>query len=164
MKSVPVIGARNLEATRPGGQSSLNYQIVVARKQTLLQPNGKRSTVVVFERVSRAQLDEDRTGKTAKDAKRAISILKDRMAAQGLPSKRVKEVLRHMFVPSASHAFEVDKRALDGKALDALIESGKMKTGKTRFADAASLIPDKPVAKAPLPAREIILPELPDDL
>ena len=157
MKSLPVIGQRNLDLARAA--DDMIFDIVVAEKQKACSPSGKLETVIVFRRVPREALDMDRTGKTRKDAKRAISMIKDELASKGVPPKKVKKMLDMMYTLSSKDNLSRDKRALDSRTLDKLVTARHFATGKTRFDDEIAVIPQK---LRPLPT-QVDLPELPPD-
>lgn len=157
MKSVHVIGQRNLDPARAADDKI--FDIVVAEKQKTRSPSGKLETVIVFRRVSRDMLDQDGSGKTLKDAKRAVSMIKDHLTAKGLSAKQVKNLLDHMYTLSSKDNLSRDKRALEARALDRLVHAGQFATRKTRFDEGVAVIPQKP---RPLPT-QIDLPELPPE-
>ncbi len=157
MKTTPVIGQR---ALNPDKNFSVKPGVVVAHNQNLRTPGGKKEKLIVFSRVPYSQLAEDKSGKTKLAAKRALNILQERLKKGGLPPEKIDNLLQHMYA-KVEGKLESDKNALGSDALDSLLETGKLKYGKVRFAGNDQQIPAKPVPSAPLPTT-VDLPELPD--
>lgn len=160
--STPLIGRRALNGPDEFG---VKFEVAIAEKQKMMTPNGKREKLIVFSRVPQSRLDEDTTGKTQRAAKRAVTVLRDRMAKSGLPRDKIDFLMQKMFA--------VDRRALknneiktldnvlDAKALDVLLGNKAMKSGKVRFSDEIQTVPAAPV-KPRAASAPIELPPLPD--
>lgn len=157
MKTTPIIGQRALNLEKNVGVSS---DVVVAHKQKLYTPGGKKEKVIVFSRVPQSQIKQDKSGETKRAAKLAVTIMQDRLQKRGLPTATIDHLMQNMYA-KAEGKIEVDKNALDSIALDTLLETGKLKSGKVRFADDDHQIANKPIPDAPLPTT-VNLPELPD--
>ncbi len=157
MKLPPIIGQRSL---KPETNFGLNSDVIVAHKQKLYTPGGKKETIIVFSRVPQSQIKSDKSGDTKRSAKLAVTIMKDRLEKRGLPPASIDRLMQNMYAKAVGK-MEVDKNALDSRALDALLQAGKLNSGKVRFAKENQQIPDKPIPSAPMP-KEIVLPELPD--
>ena len=88
MRPLHIVGQRNLDPVRAADNSK--YDIVVAEKQKTYSPAGKLETVVFLRRVPRESLDMAGSAKTARNAQRAISLIKAKLAAKGLSPKKSK--------------------------------------------------------------------------
>ena len=157
MKTTPIIGQRTLNPEKNAG---ISPDVVVAHKEKLITPGGKKEKLIVFSRVPQSQLKLDKSGKTQIAAKLAVKIMQERLEKRGLPPKQIDYLMSNMYV-KADGKMEVDKRALDSNALDSFLDTGTLKSGKVRFADDEKQIPNKPVPSAPLPT-QVNLPKLPD--
>lgn len=158
MKSTtPIIGQRALNPEKSFG---VNSDVVVAHKQKLHTPGGKKEKVIVFSRVPQSQIKQDKSGETRRAAKLAVTIMHDRLEKRGLSPAKIDRVMQHMYV-KAEGEMETDKNALDSHVIDALLDQGKLKSSKLRFADDVKQIANKPNPSAPLPTK-VDLPELPD--
>lgn len=157
MKTTPIIGQRSLNTEKNFGSTS---DVVVAHKQNLRTPGGKKEKVIVFSRVPQAQIKHDKSGKTEHAAKLAVTLMHERLEKRGLSPEKIDNLMRHMYA-KVEGKMETDKNALGSEALDTLLETGKLKSGKVRFADAAQQIRDKPIPSTPMPTT-VDLPELPD--
>ncbi len=169
--SIPIIGRRDL---RDENHFGIKYEVVVAEKQKMNVPGGKREKVIVFSRVPQSQLYEDTTGKTRSAAKRAVTLLRERLQKSGLPKERVDALMQSMYAVDQrgikNHVMKTLDHTLDAKALDVLLEKKAMKSGKVRFSEQAKAVPAPPVltrpastpmAPSPLPAI-LDLPPLPE--
>lgn len=157
MKTPAIIGQRSLNPDKNFGVTS---DVVVAKKQKLYTPGGKRETVIVFSRVPQSQIKQDKSGETKRAAKLAVKIMRERLEKRGVPAATIDRLMQHMYA-KVEGKFEVDKNALDSHALDTLLEKGTLKSGKVRFAEDDGQIPNKPAPGKPLPTT-VDLPELPD--
>lgn len=157
MKTTPIIGQRSLNPEKNFGATS---DVVVAHKQKLRTPGGKKEKVIVFSRVPQAQIKQDMSGKTGSAAKLAVTIMQERLKKRGLSTEKIDNLMQHMYA-KVEGKMETDKNAFGSEALDTLLETGKLKSGKVRFAGDDKQIPTKPVPCSPLPT-SVDLPQLPD--
>lgn len=172
--SIPIIGRRDLSGPAEFG---IKYEVVVAEKQKLQVPGGKREKVIVFSRVPQARLEEDGTGKTLRAAKRAVSLLRERLQKSGLGKTQVENVMQNMYAVDQQAIKRGEMKslptALDAKALDVLLEKRAMKSGKVRFSEETTALPNSthspaaqtvPASPSPTPAASSLndLPSLPD--
>jgi hypothetical protein len=157
MKTTPIIGQRTLI---PENSFGVNSDVIVAHKQKLRTPGGKKEKVIVFSRVPQSQIKLDKTGETKRAAKLAVTIMQERLEKRGVPPATIDRLMSTMYM-KIEGKMETDKNAFDGHALDALIEKRVLQTGKVRFADDDKQIVNKPIPSAPLPTT-VNLPELPD--
>ncbi len=164
--STPFIGRRDLTGPNDFG---VKYDVVIAEKQKMMAPGGKREKVIVFSRVPQSRLEEDTTGKTQRAAKRAVNLLRERLQKSGLSKDKVETLMQNMFAVDQrgfkNNEMKTMSNALDAKALDVLLEKKAMKSGKVRFSeeDQAMPTPDARQASASTSAPTTIdLPPLPD--
>lgn len=157
MKTTPIIGQRSRVQEKSFGLSS---DVVVANKQKLLTPGGKKEKVIVFSRVPQSQLKLDKSGETKLAAKLAVKIMQDRLEKRGVPPATIERLMQTMYA-KVEGKMETDKNALDSRALDTLLETGTLKSGKVRFAESDNQISNKPIPRAPM-STTVNLPELPD--
>lgn len=160
--STPMIGRRDLTGPDEFG---VKYEITIAEKQKMIAPNGKREKLIVFSRVPQSRLEEDTTGKTQRAAKRAVTVLRDRLEKSGLSRDKVDLLMRNMYAVDRAAVKNNDMKtlsnALDAKALNVLLEKKAMKSGKVRFSDETQTVPTSPVKPRAAPA-SVELPPLPD--
>jgi hypothetical protein len=160
----PIIGRRS---SAGANEFSTNYQVVIAEKQKLVTPSGKKEKLIVFSRVPQSQIHEDTSGKTARAAKRAVTIIRERLEKSGSPKATIDKIMRSMYAVDqravAAGDMKSMKTALDAQALDALIEKKKMGTGKVRFAEESQTItvPDTPNSAVESVLKDIALPRAP---
>ncbi len=159
----PMVGRRDLS---PEQRTGVKYEVVIAEKQKLVSPSGKREKTIVFSRVSQSRLDEDTTGSTLRSAKRAVSLLHERLKKTGLPRDKIEAAMSNMYA--------IDQRAvkqgklmtrndaLDAKALDTFIDKKLVKSSKVRFADETTELPQPTSSPLTMPT-SIELPPLPND-
>ncbi len=164
--STPLIGRRALTGPNDFG---VNYDIVIAEKQKMTVPGGKREKLIVFSRVPQSRLQEDTTGKTQRAAKRAVNLLHERLQKSGLSKDKVDMVMKNMYAVDQrglkNNEMKTMSNALDAKALDVLLEKKAMKSGKVRFSGEDQTVPAPNARKASastLPPTTIDLPPLPD--
>lgn len=160
--SIPMIGRRDL--TGPDN-FSMKYEVAIAEKQKMMAPSGKREKLIVFSRVPQSRLDEDTTGKTQRAAKRAVTVLRERLEKSGMSKDKVEMLMQKMYAVDRhsikNNEMKTLSNALDAKALDMLLEKKAMKSGKVRFSEATEAVPASP-ALPKAAAATIELPPLPD--
>ncbi len=160
--STPMIGRRALNGSDDFG---VKYEVTIAEKQKMMAPNGKREKLIVFSRVPQSRLEDDTTGKTQRAAKRAVTMLRERLEKSGLPKDKVEVLMKNMYAVDQravkSSEMKTLSNALDAKALDVLLEKKAMKSGKVRFSDETQTVPARPVPPRAMPT-SVELPPLPD--
>ncbi len=166
--STPIIGRRDLSGPTDFG---IKYEVVVAEKQKMQVPGGKREKVIVFSRVPQARLEQDETGKTQRAAKRAVSLLRERLQKSGLCKAKIETIMQNMYAVDQQAIKRGEMKsmstALDARALDVLLEKRTLKSGKVRFSEDTVALPDTPPTPGSGPAAHvgplsIDLPPLPD--
>ncbi len=164
--SIPLIGRRDLNGPNEFG---VRYEVTIAEKQKMMAPNGKREKLIVFSRVPQARLEEDTTGKTRRAAKRAVTILRERLEKSGLSRDKVDMLMKNMYAVDRrgvkNHEMKTLSNALDAKALDVLLEKKAMKSGKVRFSEETQTVttPPAPLRAAPTSVELPPLPDLPSE-
>lgn len=140
------------------------YDVVVATSQSVITPQGTKTRVRVYSRVSPEQIASDTSSKLAKGAAKAraridgaIDKLKgkpelkrqlhDLMAAQ--VKGNITESSRQHAAPDAFHYFNKQRLHWPEKMV--------------RFVDAPAAEIPRPQVQAPAVPTEVILPELPPD-
>ncbi len=158
----PLIGRRNLSGPDHFG---VQYDVVIAEKQKMMAPGGKLEKVIVFSRVPQSRLHEDTTGKTRSAAKRAVTLLRERLQKCGLPKEKIDTLMQNMYAVDQrgfkNNDMKTLKHALDGKALDVMLEKKAMKSGKVRFSDSAETV-TAPPTRSPASSAPVAMPSLPD--
>lgn len=164
--STPMIGRRALNGPDDFG---VKYEVTIAEKQKMMAPNGKREKLIVFSRVPQSRLEEDTTGKTQRAAKRAVTILRERLEKSGLSRDKVDLLMKNMYAVDQrsvkNHEMKTLSNALDAKALDVLLEKKAMKSGKVRFSEETQTVPTPPAPPRAMPTSVELppLPELPSE-
>ena len=160
--STPMIGRRALNGPDEFG---IKYEVTIAEKQKMMAPTGKREKLIVFSRVPQSRLEEDTTGKTQRAAKRAVSILRERLEKSGLSRDKVDLLMKNMYAVDQravkNGEMKTLSNALDAKALDVLLEKKAMKSGKVRFSEETQAVPARSVPPRAMPP-SVELPPLPD--
>ena len=160
--STPMIGRRALNGSDEFG---VKYEVTIAEKQKMMSPSGKREKLIVFSRVPQSRLEEDTSGKTQRAAKRAVTILRERLEKSGLPKDKVEALMKNMYAVDRRAVKNGEMKtlgnALDAKALDVLLEKKAMKSGKVRFAEETQTVPTPSAPPRAMPT-SVELPPLPD--
>jgi hypothetical protein len=141
------------------------YDVIVAKKETFITPDGLKGRARVFSRVTPEQIREDPSGELRSGAKKAKSFLTEAISKLKVPDQK-KQRLRDMMTAqvkgniqsSSKEFFGVDGfQILDKATLHLSVQK------QVRFVDANnSQIPTKQLAAPTLP-KEVILPELPPE-
>lgn len=159
----PTVVHPNLGATSTEGMKGA-YDVVIAKNEKFITPDGKTGRARVFSRVSPERILDDKSGKLQAYANKAKSKISDAILKLKAPAEKKNKLIELMAVQvkgeianSSSEFFGADAFNLANRAFR--IPEQK----QVRFMDGANTeIPRNKLASTPLP-KEVILPELPPD-
>jgi hypothetical protein len=160
----PTVVHPNLVATSTEGTKGA-YDVVIAKEEKFITPDGKKGRVRVFSRVSPERILEDKSGKLQAFANKARAKIDD--VIMKLETRAgLKKKLRNMMgapikgdsMKSSSEIYSADAFYSANKVFQIPVQK------QVRFVDAANAdIPRNNPAPGALP-KEVILPELPPDI
>lgn len=161
----PTVVHPNLGATSTEGMKGA-YDVVIAKTEKFITPDGKKGRARVFSRVSPEQILDDKSGKLQAYASKAKSKISDVILKLKAPVDKKNQLLDLMAVQvkgeiakSSSEFFSADMFHNANPAFKIPAQEKQV-----RFVDAANVeIPRNKPAPTPLPA-EVILPELPPEI
>jgi hypothetical protein len=160
----PTVVHPNLGATSTEGMNGA-YDVVIAKNEKFITPDGKKGRVRVFSRVSPERILEDKSGKLQAYANRAKSKISDAILKLKAPAEKKNKLIDLMAVQvkgditkSSSEFFSADMFHTSNPLFQIPVQK------QVRFVDAANVeIPRNKPAPSPLP-KEVILPELPPEI
>ena len=155
----------NLGATSSEGIKS-PYDVVIAKEEKFITPDGKKGKVRVFSRVSPERILDDKSGKLQAYATKAKSKSIDAILNLKVPVEKKNKLLDLMAVQvkgdiakSSSEFFSADMFSSARQGFRIPVQ-----TKQVRFVDAANVeIPRNKPAPNSVP-KEVILPELPPEI
>ena len=160
----PTVVHSNLGATSTEGMKGA-YDVVIAKTEKFITPDGKKGRVRVFSRVSPEQILDDKSGKLQAYASKAKSKISDAIFKLKAPVEKKNKLIDLMAVQvkgeiakSSSEFFSADMFHNANPLFQIPVQR------QVRFVDAANVeIPRNKPAPTPLPT-EVILPELPPEI
>ena len=160
----PTVVHPNLGATSTEGMKG-GYDVVIAKEEKFITPDGKKGRVRVFSRVSPEQILDDKSGKLQAYASKAKSKISDAIFKLKAPVEKKNKLIDLMAVQvkgeiakSSSEFFSADMFHNANPLFQIPVQR------QVRFVDAANVeIPRNKPAPTPLPT-EVILPELPPEI
>ena len=160
----PTVVHSNLGATSTEGMKGA-YDVVIAKNEKFITPDGKKGRVRVFSRVSPEQILDDKSGKLQAYASKAKSKISDAIFKLKAPVEKKNKLIDLMAVQvkgdiatSSSEFFSADMFHNANPLFQIPVQR------QVRFVDAANVeIPRNKPAPTPLPT-EVILPELPPEI
>ncbi|MCX7215252.1 MAG: hypothetical protein NTZ96_02725 [Burkholderiales bacterium] len=160
----PTVVHPNLGATSTEGMKGA-YDVVIAKNEKFITPDGKKGRVRVFSRVSPEQMLDDKSGKLQAYASKAKSKISDAILKLKAPVEKKNKLIDLMAVQvkgdiatSSSEFFSADMFHNANPLFQIPVQR------QVRFVDAANVeIPRNKPAPTPLPT-EVILPELPPEI
>jgi hypothetical protein len=139
----PTVVHPNLGATSNEGVKGA-YDVVIAKEEKFITPDGKQGRVRVFSRVSPERIFDDKSGKLQACANKARD--------------KINDVIKGDLIKSSSKIYSADAFYSANKGFQIPVQK------QVRFVDAANAeIPRNNAASGALP-KEVILPELPPDI
>jgi hypothetical protein len=160
----PTVVHPNLGATSTEGMKGA-YDVVIAKTEKFITPDGKKGRARVFSRVSPEQILDDKSGKLQAYASKAKSKISDAILKLKAPVDKKNKLLDLMAVQVKG---EITKSSSEFFSADMFHNANPLfqipVQRQVRFVDAANVeIPRNKPAPTPLPA-EVILPELPPEI
>ena len=160
----PTVVHSNLGATSTEGMKGA-YDVVIAKTEKFITPDGKKGRARVFSRVSPEQMLDDKSGKLQAYANKAKSKISDAILKLKAPVEKKNKLIDLMAVQvkgdiatSSSEFFSADMFHNANPLFQIPVQR------QVRFVDAANVeIPRNKPAPTPLPT-EVILPELPPEI
>ena len=160
----PTVVHSNLGATSTEGMKGA-YDVVIAKTEKFITPDGKKGRARVFSRVSPEQILDDKSGKLQAYASKAKSKISDAIFKLKAPVEKKNKLIDLMAVQvkgeiakSSSEFFSADMFHNANPLFQIPVQR------QVRFVDAANVeIPRNKPAPTPLPT-EVILPELPPEI
>ena len=160
----PTVVHPNLGATSTEGMKGA-YDVVIAKNEKFITPDGKKGRVRVFSRVSPERILDDKSGKLQAYANKAKSKISDAIFKLKAPVEKKNKLIDLMAVQvkgdiatSSSEFFSADMFHNANPLFQIPVQR------QVRFVDAANVeIPRNKPAPTPLPT-EVILPELPPEI
>ena len=160
----PTVVHSNLGATSTEGMKGA-YDVVIAKNEKFITPDGKKGRARVFSRVSPEQILDDKSGKLQAYASKAKSKISDAIFKLKAPVEKKNKLIDLMAVQvkgdiakSSSEFFSADMFHNANPLFQIPVQR------QVRFVDAANVeIPRNKPAPTPLPT-EVILPELPPEI
>ena len=154
----------NLGATSTGGVKGA-YDVVIAKEEKFITPDGKKGRVRVFSRVSPERIRDDKSGSLQSYATKAKAKISDAISRLQTRAELKEKMLDLMAVQvkgdiqnSSSEFFSADGFHMANKGFRIPVQK------QVRFVDAANVeIPRNKPAPSPL-TKEVILPELPPEI
>ena len=159
----PTVVHPNLGATSNEGVKGA-YDVVIAKEEKFITPDGNKGRVRVFSRVSPERIRDDKSGNLQSYAIKAKAKISDVISSLQIRTSQKNKLLNLMpariksDMPTASaEFFSADSFHLANKGFRIPVQN------QVRFVDAANAeIPRSKPASTPLP-KEVILPELPPE-
>jgi hypothetical protein len=160
----PTVVHPNLGATSTEGMKGA-YDVVIAKNEKFITPDGKKGRVRVFSRVNPEQILDDKSGKLQAYANRAKSKISDAILKLKAPAEKKNKLIDLMAVQvkgditkSSSEFFSADMFHNSNPLFQIPVQR------QVRFVDAANVeIPRNKPAPNLLPT-EVSLPELPPEI
>ena len=160
----PTVVHSNLGATSTEGMKGA-YDVVIAKTEKFITPDGKKGRARVFSRVNPEQILDDKSGKLQAYASKAKSKISDAIFKLKAPVEKKNKLIDLMAVQvkgdiatSSSEFFSADMFHNANPLFQIPVQR------QVRFVDAANVeIPRNKPAPTPLPT-EVILPELPPEI
>ena len=160
----PTVVHSNLGATSTEGMKGA-YDVVIAKTEKFITPDGKKGSARVFSRVNPEQILDDKSGKLQAYASKAKSKISDAIFKLKAPVEKKNKLIDLMAVQvkgeiakSSSEFFSADMFHNANPLFQIPVQR------QVRFVDAANVeIPRNKPAPTPLPT-EVILPELPPEI
>ena len=160
----PTVVHPNLGATSTEGMKG-GYDVVIAKEEKFITPDGNKGRVRVFSRVSPERIRDDKSGNLQSYAIKAKAKISDVISSLQIRTGQKNKLLNLMpaqvksDMPTASaEFFSADSFHLANKGFRIPVQK------QVRFVDAANAeIPRNNAASGALP-KEVILPELPPDI
>jgi hypothetical protein len=154
----------NLGATSTEGLKGA-YDVVIAKEEKFITPDGKKGRVRVFSRVSPERIRDDKSGSLQSYATKAKAKISDAISRLQTRAELKEKILDLMPVQvkgdiqnSSSEFFSADGFHMVNQGFRIPVQK------QVRFVDAANVeIPRNKPAPSPLP-KEVILPELPPEI
>lgn len=161
----PTVAHSNLGATSTEGMKGA-YDVVIAKTEKFITPDGRKGRVRVFSRVSPERILDDKSGKLQAYASIAKSKISDAILKLKAPVEMKNKLLDLMAVQvkgeitkSSSEFFSADMFNTVNPVFKIPVQEKQV-----RFVDAANVeIPRNLPAPSHLP-KEVILPELPPEI
>ncbi len=140
------------------------YDVVIAKEEKFITPNGKIGRARVFSRVSPEKIRNDGSGNLQTYAKHAKARISDAILRSKMPAEKKSLVLDMMTVQvKGDHSKPLTAFFSANKFHDANEKFRLPEQKQVRFMDTANVeIPRNKPAQAALP-KEVILPELPQE-
>jgi hypothetical protein len=160
----PTVVHPNLAATSTEGMKGA-YDVVIAKEEKFITPDGKKGRVRVFSRVSPERIRDDQSGSLQSYGTKAKAKISDAVSRLQTRTELKAKLLDLMAVKikgdiqnSSSEFFSADGFHMANKGFRIPVQN------QVRFVDTANIeIPRSKPAPNPLP-KEVILPELPPEI
>jgi hypothetical protein len=160
----PTVVHPNLVATSTEGTKGA-YDVVIAKEEKFITPDGKQGRVRVFSRVSPERIFDDKSGKLQACANKARDKINDvimKLETRAGLKKKLRDMMgaqiKGDLIKSSSKIYSADAFYSANKGFQIPVQK------QVRFVDAANAeIPRNNAASGALP-KEVILPELPPDI
>ncbi len=160
-----IVAHPNLGHTSTEGMQGA-YDVLVARKEEFVTPQGVKGRQRVFSRVSPEQIQADKSGDLKKGALKAKARIEGAFSKLKISANKKEALLEYMGVQIKGNITASSKEFLSADAFHSANRSGKFAAAQkkeVRFAASAPAEIPLPARRTPTLPKEIILPELPPD-